>query len=77
MKFLNLIIKIPIRLYQILLSPLLGKNCRFDPSCSNYMLQAVDEWGLFKGTFLGLKRITRCHPWGGTGSDPVPKRTKV
>lgn len=74
MKFLNLIIKIPVRMYQIVLSPLLGKNCRFDPSCSNYMLQALDEWGIFKGTYLGIKRITRCHPWGGSGSDPVPKK---
>ncbi|NOT37048.1 MAG: membrane protein insertion efficiency factor YidD [Saprospiraceae bacterium] len=74
MKFLNLIIKIPVRLYQILLSPLLGKNCRFNPTCSNYMLQAVDEWGVFKGGWLGLRRISRCHPWGGTGDDPVPKK---
>ncbi|MEO6190520.1 MAG: membrane protein insertion efficiency factor YidD [Saprospiraceae bacterium] len=74
MKIFNWIIKFPVRTYQILLSPLLGKNCRFNPSCSNYMLQAVDEWGLFKGTYLGLKRITKCHPWGGCGDDPVPKK---
>ncbi|MBK9271449.1 MAG: membrane protein insertion efficiency factor YidD [Saprospiraceae bacterium] len=74
MKYLNYIMIIPIRLYQILLSPLLGKNCRFNPTCSNYMLQAVKEWGLFYGSWLGLKRITRCHPWGGHGDDPVPKK---
>lgn len=74
MKILNLIIIIPVRFYQILISPLLGKNCRFNPSCSNYMLQAVEEWGLFKGSWLGLKRISRCHPWGGTGDDPIPKK---
>ncbi|MBK9629459.1 MAG: membrane protein insertion efficiency factor YidD [Saprospiraceae bacterium] len=76
MKWLNYIIIFPIRLYQILLSPLLGKNCRFKPTCSNYMLQAVQEWGLFYGTWLGIKRITRCHPWGGHGDDPVPKKVK-
>ncbi|MCC6815314.1 MAG: membrane protein insertion efficiency factor YidD [Saprospiraceae bacterium] len=73
-KYLILLVKIPVRLYQILLSPLLGKNCRFNPSCSNYMLQSLDEWGLLKGTWLGLKRISRCHPWGGTGDDPIPKK---
>ena len=65
---------IPIRAYQILLSPLLGKNCRFDPTCSNYFIGAVNEWGIFKGSWLGIKRIFRCHPWGGFGSDPVPKK---
>ncbi len=70
----NWLVKFPVRMYQIFLSPLLGKNCRFNPTCSNYMLQAVDEWGLFKGSWLGLKRIMRCHPWGGSGEDPVPKK---
>lgn len=74
MKYFNWIIKFPVRLYQILLSPLLGKNCRYQPTCSHYMLQAVDEWGISKGTWLGLRRISRCHPWGGTGDDPVPRR---
>lgn len=77
MKYFNWIIKFPVRLYQILLSPLLGKNCRYQPTCSHYMLQAVDEWGIFKGTWLGLRRISRCHPWGGTGDDPVPRRKKI
>ncbi|HMS28469.1 MAG TPA: membrane protein insertion efficiency factor YidD [Saprospiraceae bacterium] len=70
------LIIIPVRLYQILLSPLLGKNCRFDPTCSNYMLQSVKEWGTFKGLWLGMKRISRCHPWGGCGEDPVPLNPK-
>ncbi|HMW37917.1 MAG TPA: membrane protein insertion efficiency factor YidD [Saprospiraceae bacterium] len=74
MSILRWLVKGPVRLYQILLSPMLGKNCRYNPTCSNYMLQAVDEWGLFKGTWLGLRRISRCHPWGGSGDDPVPKR---
>ncbi|MBK8402754.1 MAG: membrane protein insertion efficiency factor YidD [Saprospiraceae bacterium] len=76
MNWFNWIIIIPIRLYQYLLSPLLGKNCRFQPSCSNYMIEAVKEWGVFYGVFLGLKRIRRCHPWGGHGNDAVPKRNK-
>ncbi|MBK6545531.1 MAG: membrane protein insertion efficiency factor YidD [Saprospiraceae bacterium] len=76
MKFLNYLIIGPVKAYQLLLSPILGKNCRFNPTCSNYMLQAVEEWGLIKGFYLGLKRITKCHPWGGCGEDPVPKKTK-
>ncbi len=62
------------RLYQVLISPLLGSNCRYQPTCSHYMIEAVQEWGLFKGTWLGLKRIGRCHPWGDHGFDPVPKK---
>lgn len=72
----NFIIIVPVRLYQIFLSPILGKNCRFNPTCSNYMIHAIREWGLVYGTYLGLKRISRCHPWGGHGNDPVPKRAK-
>ncbi len=63
----------PIRLYQILISPHLGQNCRFQPTCSHYMIQALEEWGIFKGLILGIKRIFSCHPWGRTGYDPVPK----
>ena len=66
----------PIRLYQWFISPLLGPSCRYSPSCSHYMIEAIFEWGIFKGTWLGLKRISRCHPWGGHGEDPVPKRNK-
>lgn len=65
---------LPIRLYQWLISPLLGSVCRFTPSCSNYMIEAIEEWGIFKGTWLGLQRISRCHPWGGHGYDPIPKK---
>jgi putative membrane protein insertion efficiency factor len=64
----------PIRLYQWTLSPLLGAHCRFEPSCSQYMVDAINEWGVLKGIWLGLKRIGRCHPWGGHGHDPVPKK---
>lgn len=64
----------PIKLYQKTLSPLLGNNCRYQPSCSQYMIDAINEWGVFKGIFLGTKRIGRCNPWGGMGHDPVPKK---
>lgn len=67
---------LPIRLYQIVLSPLLGSNCRYQPTCSHYMIESIREWGVFKGLWLGLKRIGRCHPWGSSGYDPVPKRQK-
>lgn len=60
-----------IRLYQILISPLLGANCRFTPTCSQYGLQAIRKYGPFKGGWMALKRISRCHPWGGHGYDPV------
>jgi len=67
---------LPIRAYQIMLSPLLGPTCRFEPSCSNYMIEAINEWGILKGVYLGLRRIGRCHPWGAHGPDPVPKNEK-
>ncbi len=65
---------LPIRFYQKLISPMLGPTCRFQPTCSHYTAGAIMEWGVIKGTWLGLKRIFRCHPWGGSGYDPVPKR---
>ncbi|HLR00399.1 MAG TPA: membrane protein insertion efficiency factor YidD [Sphingobacterium sp.] len=60
-----------IRLYQLLLSPLLGANCRFNPTCSQYGRQAILKHGPFKGGWMAVKRISRCHPWGGSGYDPV------
>jgi putative membrane protein insertion efficiency factor len=74
LKILAYLLIFPIKCYQWFISPLLGKNCRFEPTCSNYMIQALKEWGIFKGSWLGLKRISRCHPWGSFGDDPVPKR---
>tara|TARA_Y100001970_G_C13933742_1_gene699634 strand:+ start:579 stop:800 length:222 start_codon:yes stop_codon:yes gene_type:complete len=71
-KFLNFIFIIPIKLYQILLSPLLGKSCRYHPTCSQYSVEAIEKYGPVKGIWLGIKRIARCHPWGGSGHDPVP-----
>ncbi len=63
-----------VRFYQLAISPWLGSSCRYSPTCSQYMIEAVNEWGPLKGTWLGLKRIGRCHPWGGHGHDPVPKK---
>ena len=61
-----------IKIYQYLISPLLGQSCRFTPSCSQYGVEAIKKHGPFKGGWLTLKRIGRCHPWGGHGHDPVP-----
>ncbi|MBK6983988.1 MAG: membrane protein insertion efficiency factor YidD [Bacteroidetes bacterium] len=68
MKFIPLAI---IRFYQYAISPLLKPSCRFTPSCSQYGLDAVNKYGAFKGSWMALKRIMRCHPWGGSGYDPV------
>ena len=64
-----------IKFYQTLISPLLGSNCRFQPTCSEYCMDSLKTWGLFKGLYLSVKRIIKCHPWGGKGYDPVPKKT--
>jgi len=61
-------------LYRIATSPWLGNNCRFEPSCSAYALEALREHGAFRGTWLAARRIGRCHPWGGSGYDPVPDK---
>lgn len=61
-----------IRIYQVVISPLLGPKCRFTPTCSAYTLIAIKKYGPLKGIWLGLKRISKCHPWGGHGHDPVP-----
>jgi putative membrane protein insertion efficiency factor len=71
------IVILPIRFYQLAISPLLGRNCRFEPTCSNYAVQAIEEWGVLKGSWLALKRILKCHPWGGHGYDPVPMKNKA
>ena len=63
---------IPIRLYQVTLSPLLGQNCAHTPTCSNYAIEAINKHGPFKGLWLAIKRISKCHPWGDSGHDPVP-----
>ncbi len=61
-----------IRIYQWGISPWLGPQCRYTPTCSSYSLQAFKKYGVFKGFWLTIRRISRCHPWGGHGYDPVP-----
>ena len=61
-----------IRLYQLTLSPLLPPSCRFTPSCSHYTYEAIDKYGLIKGSWMGFKRILRCNPFNAGGYDPVP-----
>lgn len=61
-----------VRFYQLCISPLFPPSCRFTPTCSEYALQALRKYGPFKGSWLTLKRLLRCHPWGGSGYDPVP-----
>ena len=62
-----------IKSYQKWISPSLPARCRYQPTCSQYCIEALSIHGLFKGFFLGIRRILRCHPWGGSGHDPVPK----
>jgi len=78
-KYLDIILKllaVPvillIKIYQLLISPLFPSSCRYSPTCSHYTLEALKKYGLLKGSWLGIKRISRCHPWGGSGYDPVP-----
>ena len=60
--------------YKRLISPFLGQNCRFHPSCASYCAEAVEKHGVFKGLYLGTKRIFKCQPWHGGGYDPVPEK---
>jgi putative membrane protein insertion efficiency factor len=61
-----------IKVYQWTLSPLVGRQCRYTPTCSRYGLEALKKYGIFKGGYLTLRRLLSCHPWGGHGYDPVP-----
>ena len=76
MKVLLRILSLPfialIKLYQWIVSPMLGPKCRFTPTCSQYAIIALKKHGVFKGLWLTVKRLSRCHPWGGHGYDPVP-----
>ena len=70
---LSLAVQAAIRAYQLLVSPLLPPSCRFLPSCSEYAAEAVQRHGALRGVGLALWRLARCHPWGGSGYDPVPE----
>jgi putative membrane protein insertion efficiency factor len=61
-----------IRIYQWVISPIIGPKCRYQPTCSHYAVEALKKHGPFKGCWLALRRIASCHPWGGSGWDPVP-----
>ena len=71
-RLLSHLLLIPIHFYQMCVSPLLGPSCRFTPTCSHYAVEAIRKHGSFKGLYLAVRRILRCHPWGGSGYDPVP-----
>lgn len=71
-RLLVMMLSAPIRAYQLLLSPMLGANCRYFPSCSAYALQALEQRGPCEGTYLALRRVCRCGPWGAGGIDEVP-----
>ncbi len=70
------IFRLAIRAYQRLVSPFFPASCRYQPTCSQYAAEAIQLHGGLKGSWLALKRIGRCHPWGGSGFDPVPKAQK-
>jgi len=72
MRILNYILIIPIKIYQWFISPLWPAACRYTPTCSEYGIEAIKKHGIFKGSYLLIKRISRCHPWGSHGHDPVP-----
>ena len=74
--FLRWLYTLPIHFYRKCISPWLPSSCRFTPSCSRYALEAIEEWGIFRGTCLAVWRILRCNPFCRGGYDPVPKRKK-
>lgn len=80
MNFLKKVLSFPfvvlVKIYQWVISPIFPQTCRYTPTCSNYMIEALNVWGPIKGLYLGLKRIGSCHPWGGHGHDPVPEKPK-
>ena len=68
----TLLLKLLVRAYQLIISPNLPQSCRYTPTCSQYTIEALEKHGPIKGLFLSIKRILSCHPWGGSGYDPVP-----
>ena len=75
-KFINKILICFIKFYQFTISPFIKNNCRYLPTCSEFAIEAINEYGPLKGIYFSLKRIFRCHPLGGHGYDPVPKKIK-
>ncbi len=71
-KIIRHIVLIPVYIYRYTISPMLPSSCRYTPTCSKYTVEAVMKHGIFKGGWLAIKRIASCHPWGGSGYDPVP-----
>lgn len=71
-KFFSYILLLPVYFYRYCISPLKPPSCRFTPTCSEYTIEAIKKHGPIKGLWLAVKRISRCHPWGGSGYDPVP-----
>ncbi|MEM8536359.1 MAG: membrane protein insertion efficiency factor YidD [Pseudomonadota bacterium] len=68
------VVSLPVKAYRLVLSPWVGMNCRYHPTCSAYALEALEKHGGIKGTYLAIRRIMRCHPWGGSGVDNVPDK---
>ena len=66
------LLSLPVRFYRLVFSPWVGHGCRYQPTCSAYSLEAFERHGAIKGLYLTIRRILRCHPWGGHGYDPVP-----
>jgi len=77
MRLLKLFFIFPIRVYQAMISPWLGKNCRHEPTCSHYAVEAIQTHGVMKGIGLAANRIRKCHPWGSMGYDPVPPKSNT
>jgi putative membrane protein insertion efficiency factor len=75
LRFLSWPFIVLVIIYQKIISPLFPPTCRFTPTCSTYFIEALKEWGIINGMYLGVKRILKCNPYGGCGHDPVPKRS--
>ena len=70
------LLALPVRAYRLVLSPLVGMHCRFQPTCSAYALEALERHGALRGGWLAARRVLRCHPWGGSGIDNVPDQRR-
>lgn len=73
--YLKAVLMASIRTYRYVLAPLLGTNCRFEPSCSQYSLEVINHFGCIRGGYLTLRRLVKCHPWHEGGYDPIPFKT--